>query len=532
MPGLEEEHPAEFLTLMHDSNSRQVLKSSEDVDLFRAVVKLKGLLDAGAISRETFLLNRRAILGHNETTSRAISNLTRNKELADAIMDALSRAHIAKAFQAGGWKKLTTGRVYGVAAGLVREMTAQVDLLTEGMSEVPEGVVTLMPRLCQVSVLEAQSGGKKKKKQPHPWDALPGKLAAALERVKARPASFVTPLNPKTADPWTLPDVVLLPSCMGANVVESELKALHRVMLHLLKVCAKEEHFERYASSNPDPLESEVDHPAGMLAHVLQQSRGDSPRIVGYEQKASIIHRAWLCRAELCEDLEEHKVPDTQSSVAADYGRLVQNSKCWWELLRLFKLRRFPFSFRLDVPREFGVSGDEARTAESSPQVNPSGTAEAQRPRLKRQKELGGSHGVGRSKRARLIGAPETLEDGERESEDEDEVDGAHGSEAGGGDVDMEEEGSEGVPEVLVRGGRQAGDVAQAGEGHAGRDDEQGGSEMDEDDYTPWLGVGGRDESGEDGEDDGTAPLPTRTGGDRQLGKTLDAVKDAATRMT
>ncbi|KAG9100666.1 hypothetical protein FRC06_003875 [Ceratobasidium sp. 370] len=206
---------------------------TSDVDLFQAVVKLKGLLDAGAISREMFLLNWHAILGHNETTSQAISNLTRNKELANVIMDALSQAHIAKAFQAGGWKKLTTGQVYGVAAGVVWEMTAQVDLLTKGMSEVPEGVVTFMPRLCQVSVLEAQLGGKKKKKQPHLWDALPGKLAAALEWVKAQPASFITPLNPKTADPWTLPDVELLPSCMGANVVESELKVLHHVMLHV-----------------------------------------------------------------------------------------------------------------------------------------------------------------------------------------------------------------------------------------------------------------------------------------------------------
>ncbi|KAG9090138.1 hypothetical protein FRC06_001202 [Ceratobasidium sp. 370] len=342
MPGLEEDHPAAFLTLMHDSNSRQVMTSSEDVDLFQAV--------------------------HNETTSWVISNLTRNKELANATQDALSWTHIAKAFQAGGWKKLTAGWVYRVAAGLVREMTAQVDLLTKGMSEVPKGVVTLMPCLCQVSALEVQSGGRKKKKQPHPWDALPGKLAAALEQVKAWPASFVTPLNPKTADPWTLPDV-------------------------LLKVCAKEEHLECYAISNPDPLESEVDHPAGVLANVLRHSQGDSPQIVGYERKAK-----------------------------------------------------------------------------------------AQRPRLKRQKELGGSHGVGRSKRARFISAPETLEDGQRESEDED--DGANGSEAAGGDVDMEEEGSEGVPEVLVHGGR--------------------GSEMDEDDYTPWLGVGGQDESGEDGEDDGT----------------------------
>jgi hypothetical protein len=115
LPDLEQKHPAEFLTMMHESNTPQIMKSVGDVDLFRAVVKLKALLNSKTISRETFLQNRRALLGFNESTSRAISNLTRNSELVEAIMDALSRVHIANVFSAGSWKKLTIGRMYMVS---------------------------------------------------------------------------------------------------------------------------------------------------------------------------------------------------------------------------------------------------------------------------------------------------------------------------------------------------------------------------------------------------------------------------------
>jgi hypothetical protein len=84
-------------------------------------------------------------------------------------------------------------------------MIAQVDQLTVGMDEVPDKVVSLPPRMCHVSAIKAQLERGKKK---HPWDVLPGQAKGALRRVQQRPASFVTPLNPKTADPWSLPDVV------------------------------------------------------------------------------------------------------------------------------------------------------------------------------------------------------------------------------------------------------------------------------------------------------------------------------------
>lgn len=100
--------------MMHESNTPQVMKAASDVELFRAVHKLKGFLRSGAISAQTFVQNRRMLLKANERTSRAISSLTRNDELANAIEQALAHEYIAKEFSAGSWMRLTTGRLYMV----------------------------------------------------------------------------------------------------------------------------------------------------------------------------------------------------------------------------------------------------------------------------------------------------------------------------------------------------------------------------------------------------------------------------------
>lgn len=111
---LELDHPAEFLTMMHESNSPDVKMHSQDADLFLAAVKLKRLLTDGRISKQIFFENRRMLLSHNETTARSIYMLSRDDELAEAVALALSRPHIKKIFKAGQWKGLTTGRFFGV----------------------------------------------------------------------------------------------------------------------------------------------------------------------------------------------------------------------------------------------------------------------------------------------------------------------------------------------------------------------------------------------------------------------------------
>ncbi|QRV83729.1 hypothetical protein RhiJN_11745 [Ceratobasidium sp. AG-Ba] len=355
---LQSEQPAEFLTMMHESNVPTIMKASSDVDLFRAIVKLKAFYDAGAVKKHAFLLNRQALLGHNVNTSRAICTLTRNNQLADAVSEALSRPHIAKTFNAGAWRRIATGRMWGVASGLLREMICQVDLLTRGMVDVPEGVLTLRPRSCQWSQLEAHMN--RKKNQGHPWDALPGKLGGALERVRRRPVDFVTPLNPKTNDGWSFTDMVseachCSPTVLrGLWVVEEQLKVMQTVMSHLLRVCADPVHFSAYMSTSSESIEANTDHPAGMIAHVLAAQRKDSSKVAGYEQK--IIHFVWANRDVLSQGLTAAQIAGPLETEADDYSRLINTSQHWWQLFRMFKTHRFPFGWRLGVPKEFGAA--------------------------------------------------------------------------------------------------------------------------------------------------------------------------------
>ncbi|KAJ1299639.1 hypothetical protein OPQ81_011989 [Rhizoctonia solani] len=326
---LEVKHPAEFITMMHDSNSPQVVKTSSDVDLIRAVVKLKGLLKSGIISEQTFLNNRHALLSRcEEQTQRAMCNLTRNESLMDAIMQALSRAHIASAFSPGSWMRLTTGRFYMVATGLVWEMTKQVDLLTKGMAEVPKEVL-LRAGACDVSKIKAH-------KHKHAWDVLPGGKRAALKRVLARPKDFVTPLNPKGDNPWTLPDIVLLPSCFGAKIVEDKLKQMQKVTNHILKMILVEANFEQYCKATPETMEMPMNHPEGILGCFIQEKHPDDPNVHQYEQK--VLQRIWVNRAKLDEDLAKLNIPGIESAAQVDYQRLIDKSQAWWGIMRLFKV--------------------------------------------------------------------------------------------------------------------------------------------------------------------------------------------------
>ncbi|QRW09518.1 hypothetical protein RhiLY_08517 [Ceratobasidium sp. AG-Ba] len=342
--GLQSENPAEFVTLMHESNVPTMMKASSDVDLFRAVIKLKGFLKTGQVQKPA-----------------AVCMLTRNEGLADAILDALSRPHIAKTFQAGSWKRITTGRLWGVASGLVQEMTCQVDLLVKGAVDVPNNVLNLKLRGCQITNLASLTGIKAKR---HPWDALPGGFSQALERVRSRPQSFTTPLNPKGIHGWSLPDIVLLPSCLGSVVVEQQLKVMQLVVSHLLRMCADPEHFETYIGSSPETVETSSDHPAGMIAHVLAEKRKDTSKVLGYEQK--IIHFAWKNRAALQQALEQAGMKQPVDCGEEDYCHLIAEHECWWELLRMFKTKRLPYGWRLAVPQQFKASTGQASQGSTS----------------------------------------------------------------------------------------------------------------------------------------------------------------------
>lgn len=103
---------------MHESNSPDVKRWSQDADLFLAAVKLRRLFTAGKIDKQTYLNNRRLLLSHNENTARAIYMLTRDDGLAEAVASALEIPCIKRIFKAAQWKGLVTGRFYGVGSPL------------------------------------------------------------------------------------------------------------------------------------------------------------------------------------------------------------------------------------------------------------------------------------------------------------------------------------------------------------------------------------------------------------------------------
>lgn len=82
-----------------------------------------------------------------------------------------------------------------------------------------------------------------------------------------------------------------------------------------------------------------------------------------------IIHTVWVDRMELSTQLEVHKVPEFQSAGKEDYQRLVEKSKCWWQVLRLYKASKFPFGLRLVCPKTFASEEVAEGNGETSTDV-------------------------------------------------------------------------------------------------------------------------------------------------------------------
>ncbi|KAF8675265.1 hypothetical protein RHS04_06744 [Rhizoctonia solani] len=366
---LEQNHPAEFLTMMHESNSPQLMKHSSDLELFLAVWKLRKLLKSGTINKEKFIQNCCMLLGGLEDrTNWAICNLTCNHELMDAILDLLAHVHIAATFSAGSWMRLTTGCLYMVAAGLVHEMLAQVDLLTERMSDVPKDALTLPPRSCQMSKLKVTKGGQKR--QAHAWDALPCGCSGAFKKVCASPTKFVTHLNPQKDDPKTVPDTVILPSCLGSKIVEEELKLMQTVITHIfqtINMITTKDEFTLFTKGTSETIENTTGHPAGVIAQFLLKKHGDEPNARGYERK--VMQRVWSSWETLHTDLQKHKMLEFEDASQEKYQQLLNSSKAWWTVMRLFKVKCFHTKFELLVPKEFGDC-QESGTLGVSSQLN------------------------------------------------------------------------------------------------------------------------------------------------------------------
>ncbi|GAB1527343.1 hypothetical protein RhiTH_010518 [Rhizoctonia solani] len=517
---LEQNHPAEFLTMMHESNSPQLMKHSSDLELFMAVWKLRKLLKSGTINEEKFLQNRCMLLGGLEDrTNRAICNLTCNHELMDAISDSLACVHIAATFSAGSWMRLTTGRLYMVAAGLVHEMLAQVDLLTEGMSDVPKDALTLPPRSCQMSKLKVTKGGQKR--QAHAWDALPGGRSGALKRVRARPTNFVTHLNPQKDDPWTFPDMVILPSCLGSKIVEEELKLMQTVITHMINMITTKDEFTLFTKGTSETIENTTDHPAGVIAQFLLKKHGDEANARGYERK--VMQRVWSSWETLHTDLQKHKMLELEDASQEKYQQLLNSSKAWWTVMRLFKVKHLHTKFELLVPKEFG-DRQESGTLGVSSQLNAVQAALEMSTPAKRGAESNHSNRPQKQQRLRANKTPgvvavvavrqDTFEANLQESDVDDMEDSSYHEQSNHGHTTM--------PSLEDH----SGDQGQVTGSHGGYDQIED-VEVDHD----IEGVDTHQDASEDGGDN-EADARLQQGGDWELDKSILKVIASAESMT
>jgi hypothetical protein len=100
---------------MHAGNETEVRLTTQDVDRFIGVHRLRILLSQKRIDESTFEANKNRMTGSVKSVRRGINNLTKSMVLSSAIATVVEQSHLRDAFTAAGWKKLTTGRFYDVS---------------------------------------------------------------------------------------------------------------------------------------------------------------------------------------------------------------------------------------------------------------------------------------------------------------------------------------------------------------------------------------------------------------------------------
>ena len=82
-----------------------------------------------------------------------------------------------------------------------------------------------------------------------------------------------------------------------------------------------------------------------------------------------VLHRLWVNRTRLHEEMEEHNIPPVESSSEEDYQRLINSSEAWWAVMRLLKVSRIRSRFRLSISKSFTTTGS-LNSAEPVDQVS------------------------------------------------------------------------------------------------------------------------------------------------------------------
>ncbi|KAG8736413.1 hypothetical protein FRC10_009331 [Ceratobasidium sp. 414] len=351
---LETDRPAEFLSIMHQANDEENKMYTVDSSRFIGVHQLNNLRTKGLIDENIWAANRSVMLGKNQSVRTAIGALTKDQTVSDAISAALDWPVIYHCFKASSWRKLISGRYYQVVAGLVQEMTVQVELLSNGKKELPVEPFDLSARLCTLTDLKEKIA---KSKGSHPWDALPGGAKEALRRFTTYQPNFKTALYPKCTTKWTFENMVLLPSSLTGKFVLGEIEILNVVGQHLIRMIGSDEHYSSVTTRNQTSQDAQ---PAGVIKLVLG-ARNTPTGIPNYEQR--ILEELWINRNKLHSELVQHHIPTPSTASGADYIALLDKSEPWWSILRLFKMRTFPFGFRLSCSSTFAGSTSETEPA-------------------------------------------------------------------------------------------------------------------------------------------------------------------------
>ncbi|KAG8712216.1 hypothetical protein FRC11_000696 [Ceratobasidium sp. 423] len=344
--GLQDDHPAEVLSMMFLSNEKPVILENNDATRFMTMYRLRELRDKNIITGVTYDANlkRLAHAVENANIRQGLRNIMRSEVLSDAVARTLEKPFLAPCFNGQTWgKKLVKGRFYTLVACFVEEMTRQCMLLQEGSPDVDSKPFELSPQASSWDQLNAAS----KKNSNHAWKVLAGGIVGAIERVSKRPGDFITPLNPSGSDGWTLRDRVLLPSVLTSTMMENTLAETYQVAQHLIHMIAGPEYLEKYTANIPHT--SDDDHPAGIITKVLGRATNVTDRIICH---------MWHHRELLLKDLDVADISEATSTTSDSYKQLMGHSKEWWTLLRLFKKRCLPTGLihGLKLPETFEES--------------------------------------------------------------------------------------------------------------------------------------------------------------------------------
>ncbi|KAG8717729.1 hypothetical protein FRC08_006827 [Ceratobasidium sp. 394] len=344
---LEQQHPAEFLSLMHAGNESPMRLECREVDRFLGLLHLLRLKEQGQITTETFQANKNRLVGPNESVRRGLSNLTRDLNLANAIGSAIQHPQLRPTFNAASWRKLTKGRFYQLAADLIAEMEWQSLLLRDNHTDVSPKPFQLPARVCSWKILKENVKAK-----DHPWHELPGGPPASMKRVQERPSTFRTKLNPGGG--WVFPDMVLLPSVLTSHIVTGSLEDMYDLAQHLVHMVAGPEILESYTSNKV--MEDSTQHPAGIIAAVA----GDRIMLAN-GQPSGFPHKVgamWNSRVALKEELAAHRITDAAQATRDQYQILLQRCSGWWSIMRLFKIRTFTTGLKLTVPSQLDLNSE------------------------------------------------------------------------------------------------------------------------------------------------------------------------------